>query len=73
MRMEKHYTSLHTPLHLEELEKKIAKNQASTSGTKSGSLSKLDIALIVVGVITSLVLAGLMYMLYLQDSGGAMF
>ncbi len=68
--MEKHYTSLHTPLHLDELEQKIAKNQ---KGASPKTLSKLDVVLIVIGVITTIVLGVLIYLLYMQDSGGVSF
>jgi len=62
--MARNYTSLHTPIDLEHIEKKALKNQG-----KSSVLTKLDIVLIFIGLTTTLVLGVLVYMLVLRDSG----
>lgn len=57
--MWKNYTSLHTPLNIEKLRSKV-------EGKK---VSPVDIVLIIVGVITTIVLAVLLFMLYQKQMG----
>lgn len=57
--MWKNYTSLHTPLNIEKLRSHFA-------GRK---ISPVDIVLIIVGVITTVVLAVLLFMLYQKQMG----
>ncbi|MFW5703639.1 MAG: hypothetical protein ACOCXQ_02290 [Patescibacteria group bacterium] len=60
----KNYTSLHTPLHLEKLHHKVQQKAG-----KKRILGKFELVLIIIGIVTTVILGILVYMLYLKDAG----